>query len=517
MVLLGACGDQDGAGSGPADPGEPAAAARPKVAVFGVDGATFTVMRSLLAEGRLPHMAGLIERGTGMVLRKMPAEDSSPVLWNTLMTGTLPATHGILNFGKRVDGVLSVYASGDRRAPALWNLVDARGGTSGVVGMWNTWPAEPVAGYVVSDRFARSLYMHNYREGLAATGVDPAWGITHPAELAGELAPFALAPDAIVRADVEQLGTFSDAEWEELLAGDKRGATTQGNGLVALKYGWQATESVAAASLHLLRTREQPDLFITFLELPDRVGHHFWHAWQPEAVQGGPDNVEPEWLERWAEVVPRSYERVDWWIGQMLAELDEDTTVLVVSDHGMRSSGSPGGRLTDLARVHHSGTHDDEGILLAAGPAIRPGARARATIADVAPLVLVALGLPRSTGFEGHLPRPLLDPDFLRAHPLRPPVADTLSAVAVPEEVDVQAVDGQLIQALEAIGYTGASGELLADEGGAGPGSGARRGPWVEPCSCCTVHGAAAHCTTDTACADCAACPACRVCEAMEG
>jgi arylsulfatase A-like enzyme len=442
---------------------------RPKVALIGVDGATWTVIDPLLAAGRLPHMAALIERGSRSVLTKPSAHDASPVLWATIMTGTQPETHGILNFARAVDGEISVFASSDRKVPALWNMVDARGGTSGVMGVWNTWPAEHVAGYVVSDRFAHTLYKSNY----SVHAVDDQWGITWPESLSVELAPFALDPDAIRRDDLETLGEFSDSEWMELLHGGKRQGPTVGNGLVALKFGWQATESVASASLHMLQQHPQPDLFISFLELPDRVGHHFWHAYEPEAVDGGVEAVEAEWRRRWSEIVPRAYERADAWLGRFVAELDPETTIIVVSDHGMQSSGDAGGRLQNLARVHHSGKHHDEGILIAAGPAIAPGVELPTDIIDVAPLVLAAMGLAPSTQFEGRLPAELLSQTFLSEHP-RGKARSEPAQAPVAEQIAAPDLDKDYIDKLKAIGYLDADGGQTDDwrrEQPAGPGA----------------------------------------------
>ena len=53
---------------------------------------------------------------------------------------------------------VEIFTSQDRKVPALWNMVTTRGATVGALGIWNTWPAEEVSGYIVSDRYAHTLW-----------------------------------------------------------------------------------------------------------------------------------------------------------------------------------------------------------------------------------------------------------------------------------------------------------------------------------------------------------------------
>ncbi len=463
-------GNGNGGDAGNSDAGNGADGRAPglppaKVALLGLDGLTFEVVDPLIAAGRMPNIAALIDRGARGALVSFPEDDSrSPVLWATILTSTEPATHGIEGFSRRVPGQPTpvIYASTDRKVPALWNMVDSRGGTAGIVGHWNTWPAERVNGYIVSDRLSRSLFLFNKQ-------ADAATGLAHPEALMTGLAPLVRDPDAIDREVLSRFGTFSDAEWDVMLHLDDSGDPLVGNGLVAFKYGYQATETMAVAALHLLGTQPQPDFFSVFLELPDRVGHHFWHTYRPESY-GHVGGVPDEWVDRWGNILPEAYEVVDEWVGRLVAALDDDTTVIIVSDHGMRAGKSYNGALDQLKRLGHSGTHDRCGVFIAAGPAIKAGAvpTTHATLYDVVPTVLAAMGLPGSRQARGRVLTELIDPAFLRRHPPRAPLTE--DARRIDDRERPEGLDQQYIEEMQAIGYLDASGDEQGVRGGGASG-----------------------------------------------
>ena len=126
-----------------------------KVLVLGWDGATFDIIHPLIARGRMPHTARLMQRGAFASLRSTtPAV--TPVAWTTMVTGVNPGKHGIFD-GHQIDpdtGQIRFASATMRRAPALWSMVNAHGGRTAVLNVPVTYPPEPLRGFLAPGMFA---------------------------------------------------------------------------------------------------------------------------------------------------------------------------------------------------------------------------------------------------------------------------------------------------------------------------------------------------------------------------
>ncbi|HXU46694.1 MAG TPA: alkaline phosphatase family protein, partial [Thermoanaerobaculia bacterium] len=147
---------------------EPSPPARPRVLFVGLDGADWQLLDGYIADGTMPNLARLGKEGrSGILETEQPP--LSPLLWTTMMTGTSPLEHGVLDFTRfhPGGGEREPITSAERRVPAVWNMASGAGRSVAVLGLWATWPAEPVRGLLVSDR----LFSFQLREASPPPGL----------------------------------------------------------------------------------------------------------------------------------------------------------------------------------------------------------------------------------------------------------------------------------------------------------------------------------------------------------
>jgi predicted AlkP superfamily phosphohydrolase/phosphomutase len=104
-------------------------------------------------------------------------------------------------------------------------------------------------------------------------------------------------------------------------------------------------------------------------------------------------------------------------------------------------------------RALPTGTHRREGVLIVAGPGVRPGARLEPlSILDVAPLLLHALDLPIPGTLEGRFVAEALDPAALDRRPPRYSDDALVHAPACVAGLDAEA-ESEILKRLHALGY----------------------------------------------------------------
>lgn len=258
-----------------------------RVAIVGLDCGTPELLFERFADD-MPVLTALRQRSIWGKLRSVVPPITVPA-WSCMMSGRTPGELGIYGFRNRTDHSydgLSVATSKSVRVPRLWDLMGDAGRDSIIVGVPGTYPPPKIRGAVVADFLAPSVETT----------------FTSPADLGAEI-------NALTGGYVLDVADFR----------------TDDKSRVAQQV-FDMTEQRFAVARHLATTRPW-DLF-AFVDMgPDRLHHGFWAACDPNHPKYVPGNPH--------ENLFRDYYRgVDRHLGEFLAALDDDVTVLVVSDHG---------------------------------------------------------------------------------------------------------------------------------------------------------------------------------------
>ncbi len=421
---------------------------RDRVIVLGLDGLDPGAVATLTAEGRLPNLSRCLEIGASGTLH---ADEPllSPVLWTTMATGRPPDVHGIGGFQARHadDGEQLPVSGSERRVPALWNITSQAGLQVGVVGWWATWPPEHVRGTMVSDRTC-------YHFLLAERGGDDSLKTAvWPPAAASWIRPLLQRPEDVTAADLGHV-----ADLPESSEGAEFSFTDD---LQHLRWALATANSYSRIGLELWR-RQSPDLLMVYIEAPDTVSHLFGHLYRAPQLAG----ELAEQQKRFGRTVERVYQLVDGIVGEFLAGMDSDTTLLVMSDHGFKlgqlgpREAVPGG---DPRRVSER-SHEPEGFLVMAGRGIQPGSRINgARQLDIAPTTLALLGLAAARDMPGRVLSEALDGFEI---PARIATYGERKVIAAGENgAEPEGVDRALLEHLQSLGYLGGGGEGQVDRG----------------------------------------------------
>ena len=260
-----------------------------RILLIGLDGVPLDIIQRWADGGYLPTFRRLIDTGAVGHLRSTIPPTSGPS-WSSIVTGMNPGKTGIYDFLYRRDGTYAfppVNAS-LRSGTTMWRYLSDAGYRVGVLNIPMSYPVEQVNGFMISG------WMTPYR----------ATDYLYPAELAAEL------EREIGEYRIYPTETFAENRRESFL-----------------KATYDLLEMVTRTALYLGRSRPW-DVFMPVHFDTDRVLHQLWHyldsdhPWRTEH-----EDKEP--------VVRDYFCKVDESVARLLALTDDETLVIVMSDHGM--------------------------------------------------------------------------------------------------------------------------------------------------------------------------------------
>jgi predicted AlkP superfamily phosphohydrolase/phosphomutase len=260
-----------------------------KVFIIGLDCAEPSLIFQQWRD-ELPNLSAMVRQGLWGELNSSVPPITVPA-WSCMAASLDPGELGIYGFRNRADYSyerMSIATSRAVRAERVWDILSRAGKKVITLGVPGTYPPQPVNGIMVGCFLTPSI--------------DSPY--TYPAGIKEEIA-------ALVGEYLVDVPNFRTDDKDDLL-----------------RQIYEMTEKRFKIVRHFLR--EKPWDFFMFVEMGlDRLHHGFWKFHDPAHPKHVPGN-------RYQTVIKDYYRYIDRGIGEMLEALDDDTVVMVVSDHGAK-------------------------------------------------------------------------------------------------------------------------------------------------------------------------------------
>jgi predicted AlkP superfamily phosphohydrolase/phosphomutase len=252
-----------------------------RVVVIGLDGGTFDLILPWVQKGHLPAFKKLMEEGVWGELQSTMPPLTGPA-WSSFITGKNPGKHGIFDFMSRnPEGYNWITFNATQRSGAsFWRLLSDQGKKVIIFNVPGTYPPEKVNGVLISG----------YLTPPKATD------FVFPAELKREL-----EEKFGFRSTFYPGATYSLGREERFI---------------------QAIEEMTDRTIGVmdfLMKRFPWDCFVGVFQSPDILQHCLWKDLNHPVLGGA---------------FLRLYEKIDGYLGRLFSLLDEQTILLILSDHG---------------------------------------------------------------------------------------------------------------------------------------------------------------------------------------
>jgi predicted AlkP superfamily phosphohydrolase/phosphomutase len=242
-----------------------------KVLLLGIDGATFDIIKPLVKNGKLPNLAYLMNEGAWGVLDSTIPPVTIPA-WVSMMTGKNPGKLGMYDLLKRDGYGVQVNGYCYAQNEPVWKILNKFGIRTGILNLPGTYPPEKIDGFIVTGM-------------LTPSKKSP---FSYPLSLGADLDTTVLNYEI----DVPQWQYFDEDAF--------------------IKDIYKITEKRAQAAEYLIKNIPC-DFYMIVFTSSDRIHHLLWHK---------------------RNVIEAYWEELDVMIGRLLNLFGEETTVIIVSDHG---------------------------------------------------------------------------------------------------------------------------------------------------------------------------------------
>ena len=276
--------------------------AKKKVFVLGIDGA---MPEKIFGEwlDELPNIKKLMGEGS---YAKLNSSDPplSITAWCSITTGKTPCDTGIFEYIYRKNGSyhdIGVMTSRNLKDKQIWEILSDKGLKSVVPYVINTWPLKPFNGWLVAGP-----------QRLDDQDVD----CVYPPEMKQELI------DKFGEVPSFDITNFRSSY--EIAKEIKKGPPSK-------EFVMEGCRDVASRNVevmkHLMKNKDW-DLFFGVIGMTDRMNHMFWKYCDKTHRKYDPKS-------KYLNVLKDFYIFIDQKLGELFELLDEDTKIILLSDHGI--------------------------------------------------------------------------------------------------------------------------------------------------------------------------------------
>ena len=432
------------------------------VVVFAVDGFEWDVLLPLLKAGKLPNLVQLMERGCYGELETFEPT-LSPVVWTTVATGKHHSKHGIKHFVVTSEGGAKVRlnTSQDRKTKAIWNILSDHGRSVASIGWWLTFPVESINGVMVAQTNTTEQLDPRGGKHVMKGVLRP--GMSHQVFPPGQHARMfeTLREVESILPDLSRT-LFGDFRHPLQLLDERLWNNCQ--------WSFRADATYLRIAIQQLAENPDTDLSLVYFGGPDVVGHRFWRYMQPDNFRHRPTDQQ---LENFASIIEDYYIYTDQSLGRLLEACPSNTTMLVISDHGMgpinqNALFNPDDPPKDVNSGHHFDS--PPGVFFAAGPCIRKTAVDKTvdqltrddlaligSVTDITPTILAMLRIPLGEDMDGRVLKHIFRDEFrIEQQPPAVRSHDTSGFLASRSvTAEPHPAEAERLQQLRSLGYVG--------------------------------------------------------------
>ena len=277
-----------------------------RVVIFGMDGASYTVLDDLVRRGIMPYLGRFMASGTRAVLSST-VPPLTPIAWTSLVTGRTPGHHGITDFFHHDGGnaLLRVASTRQLCVDTVWAIVNRYGKRAGSLNFPVHNPAPRIDGYVIPGWVT---WRWLKRDSHPATLID---------QLKREIPDF----------DIKDLA-MRFSEEKKAVAG-----STVENYDPWIQLHMRREQQWFKILRHKLIT-DPTELVGVVFDGVDKLQHLLWEFLDPRLEPAEPSS---EFL-RVRELCWDYFRQLDGFLEETVALAGPESQVLIVSDHGFTST-----------------------------------------------------------------------------------------------------------------------------------------------------------------------------------